>query len=149
MLLLNIVDSSVLQRITPLPPTTAPHPPAPVGGNFPPFPASAPPPSNNYSHTPSAYPGQQQSYRPTPPVADPRDPRFAQGRGPPAPPAPPAAPAIPPHALAQLEMLPEDQRTMLMQVLQMTPDQISALDPNQQTSVLQLVSCPEHIRYIS
>lgn len=139
MLLLNIVDASVLQRITPLPPTSTPHPSAAGGGNFPPFPASAPPPSNNYSQPPSTYPGQgqQQSYRPAPPPVT--DPRFAQGRAPP-PPAPPAAPPIPPHALAQLEMLPEDQRTMLMQVLQMTPDQISALDANQQASVLQLVS---------
>lgn len=30
---------------------------------------------------------------------------------------------------------------MLMQVLQLTPDQINALDPEQQASVRQLVSC--------
>jgi hypothetical protein len=40
-----------------------------------------------------------------------------------------------------LATLPEDQRATLVQVLQMTPDQIALLDPTQQASVNELVCC--------
>lgn len=39
--------------------------------------------------------------------------------------------------LVRADMFPQ---TMLVQVLQLTPDQINALDPSQQASVKQLVS---------
>ncbi|BEJ11819.1 hypothetical protein CspHIS471_0202790 [Cutaneotrichosporon sp. HIS471] len=137
MLLMNIVDPSVLQRIQPLPPS-APAAPQPAYSGYqregyyppPPAPAAQPPPFRQQPTQP-AYgappPAQQSGYG------------GGYGRSaPPAPPAPAAPPALPPATQAALAGLPEDQKAMLMQVLQLTPDQINALDVEQQASVRQL-----------
>ncbi|CAK9783169.1 RNA-binding domain-containing protein [Cutaneotrichosporon oleaginosum] len=149
MLLMNIVDASVLQRIQPLQPAAAA---APVHAP-PPAPVPAPAPGPGYG----GY--QREGYYPPPPVAaappafrqppHPPQPQAAYAAPPPAPaygyrqppapaPAPPAPPALPPATQAALAGLPEEQKAMLMQVLQLTPDQINALDPEQQASVRQL-----------
>lgn len=97
MLMMNVVDPVVLQRVlgdaapTPQAPS-APAPPTPV---VPPTPAPAP------AVAPAA---------PTP--------------------VPPAAPPAP--------QLDEQQRQLLQQVLQLTPEQINALPPDQRASILQL-----------
>ncbi|GMK56398.1 hypothetical protein CspeluHIS016_0302380 [Cutaneotrichosporon spelunceum] len=154
MLLMNIVDPSVLQRIQPLPPAApaAPSAPAPPQagytgyqreGYYPPQQqAPAPPPS--FRQQP------QQQQQPQPRYGAPPAPQgYGASYGRPAPaaptapapaPAPPpaAAPALPPATQAAIAGLPEDQKAMLMQVLQLTPDQINALDAEQQASVRQL-----------
>jgi len=43
-----------------------------------------------------------------------------------------------PEVQRALGGLPEDQRTMLLQVLSLSPEQIAALDPTQRASVTQL-----------
>ncbi|KAK8870067.1 hypothetical protein IAR55_000637 [Kwoniella newhampshirensis] len=149
MLLMNIVDPSVLQRIQPLPavapvsaypapapaqpPAYPPYPPAPAQGlpptNYPPY-----PPSNSSYRPPQASaPG---GYNAPPPIPQPA---YNGGHGAPAP-APPASglASLPASAQAALSTLPEDQQQMLLQVLQLTPDQISALDPTQKASIMQL-----------
>ncbi|ORY23696.1 hypothetical protein BCR39DRAFT_548802 [Naematelia encephala] len=148
MLLMNIVDPSVLQRIQPLPPAHVPaptpaYPPAgPPQAAFPPFPPQAqqaPPPS----YPPYAGASSTPPYRPPPPPAQQGygAPPPAQSYQPPqgygAPPPQPAA-GLPPNVQAALSGLPEDQRTMLVQVLSLTPEQISALDVGQQASIRQL-----------
>ena len=138
MLLMNIVDPSVLQRITPLPASHPPahvssHPPAPAPG-YPPYPpAHTPAPG-----PPASYPGYPPQAQPQSAYRPPADPRYAPPQHTPTP--QPQSQAIPPAAMAALATLPEEQRAMLMQVLSMTPDQIAGLDPQQQASVMQLVS---------
>ncbi|WWC61483.1 uncharacterized protein I303_104067 [Kwoniella dejecticola CBS 10117] len=158
MLLMNIVDPSVLQRIQPLSAAAAPPPasnfapppqqnsysayPPSNGGppsNYPPYPpANAQPPAagggGGYNRPPPAQvgynPPPQSGYGAPPPQA---------GYGTPAP-APPASgmASLPPSAQQALATLPEDQQQMLLQVLQLTPDQISALDATQKASIMQL-----------
>lgn len=174
MLLLNIVDPSVLQRIQPLPgqnpgnPTAPAWGGAPPAGGYPPFPASgaaAPPPAaapaaGGYPPYPPAPAGGGYGRPPPPQNYPPQQQGYggaAGGYG--GPPPPPAAaagpPPLPPATQAALAGLPEDQKVrlsasdmassansqqMLVQVLQLTQDQINALDPAQQASVKQLVS---------
>ncbi|WWD15639.1 hypothetical protein CI109_100061 [Kwoniella shandongensis] len=153
MLLMNIVDPSVLQRIQPLPaPAAAPVPSYPPAAQappaaYPPYPpaaAQAPPPSNY-----PPYPPSNSSYRPPPNSAPggynaPPQPSYGGGAGsgygapPPAPPVASGLASLPPSAQAALSTLPEDQQQMLLQVLQLSPDQINALDPNQKASIMQL-----------
>ncbi|OCF55048.1 hypothetical protein L486_07158 [Kwoniella mangroviensis CBS 10435] len=141
MLLMNIVDPSVLQRIQPLP-ATAPPPPS----NYPPpaqnaYPAY-PPASSGPSYPPGGAgyrpPPQQGGYNSAPPAAGYGTPSY--GATTPAPPQPPASgmAALPPSAQQALATLPEDQQQMLLQVLQLTPDQINALDATQKASIMQL-----------
>ncbi|WVQ98429.1 hypothetical protein IAU59_005552 [Kwoniella sp. CBS 9459] len=166
MLLMNIIDPSVLNRIQPIPSAVA-VPPAsypPAASPFPygaPAPQSQPPPSSYPSYPPTGPPGAPSpavggpGYRggaPPPPVgggynAGPPAPVQQPGYGTPQPgygaPPPSTAPAsgmagLPPSAQAALATLPEDQQAMLLQVLQLTPDQISALDPTQKASIMQL-----------
>ncbi|WVO15169.1 hypothetical protein L204_102813 [Cryptococcus depauperatus] len=97
-----------------------------------------PPPSSGYTGTPpqiGGYPpyGSAPSVPSYPPVTAP----------PPNPtpiPAPPASgmASLPPSAQAALSTLPSEQQQMLIQVLQLSPDQITALDPTQRASVIQL-----------
>ncbi|KAJ1044013.1 hypothetical protein NDA10_001161 [Ustilago hordei] len=51
---------------------------------------------------------------------------------------PQGAPANDPAAALAGQNLPEEQKALLMQVLQLTPDQINALPPDQKASILQL-----------
>ncbi|KAL7422099.1 hypothetical protein Q5752_002742 [Cryptotrichosporon argae] len=152
MLLMNLVDPAVLQRIQPMPnPNTAGPAPSypPANPSFPPYAAQPPsyPAQSQPPYPPAPAPAAYPAYPPTNPPA----PAPASYRPPPAnypPPQqagygyPPAAPAgpppIPPAAQAQLALLPQDQRDMLMQVLQLTPAQIAALDPGQKASIMQL-----------
>ncbi|BEI81117.1 hypothetical protein CcaverHIS002_0202770 [Cutaneotrichosporon cavernicola] len=137
MLLMNIVDPSVLQRIQPLPPSAPAAPQAAYSGYQ----------REGYYPPPPAPAAQQPPFRQQPPQPAYGAPPPAQQSGygggygrsaPPAPPAPAAPPALPPATQAALAGLPEDQKAMLMQVLQLTPDQINALDAEQQASVRQL-----------
>ncbi|KAL1406122.1 Cleavage stimulation factor subunit 2 tau [Vanrija albida] len=122
MLLLKVVDDSVLQRIVPGPPAAAAAAHAPPAA-YPPFPAQPPP---------AAYP----PFRPPPSAAYATPP---PGYGYAAPPPQPAGPPpLPPAAQAELAKLPENERNTLIQVLQLTPEQIGALDPDQRNSVLAL-----------
>ncbi|WWD01789.1 hypothetical protein V866_008735 [Kwoniella sp. B9012] len=142
MLLMNIVDPSVLQRIQPLP-ATAPPPPS----NYPPpaqnaYPAY-PPASSGPSYPPGGAgyrpPPQQGGYNSAPPsAAGYGTPSY--GASTPAPPQQPASgmAALSPSAQQALATLPEDQQQMLLQVLQLTPDQINALDATQKASIMQL-----------
>ena len=106
MLMMNVVDPAVVQRVLSssggMPPPPGPGMPGPPPAGMP-GPGGMPPPP----------PGA------APPGAAP----------PPAGPPPPAG--LPPN-------LDEQQRQLLMQVLQLTPEQINALPPDQRASILQL-----------
>lgn len=97
MLMMNVVDPTVVQRI--LHDTTG-------GPGIPPTPA----------HAPTA----------VPPAAPPSHAAPAQ-----TPASMPPMPSAPPQ-------LDEQQRVLLQQVLQLTPEQINALPPDQKASILQL-----------
>ncbi|RXK36049.1 hypothetical protein M231_06697 [Tremella mesenterica] len=137
MLLMKIVDPSILQRISPLPPAAPPTNFPPVSQaptSFPPYPPtqSAPTypavPAQTYATAPAtaqtSYPAAtaQPSYG-YPPVQQPTQ---------------PTQPALPAHLQTALASLPEDQRAMLTQVLQLTPDQINRLDAGQKATIMQL-----------
>ncbi|EJT50159.1 hypothetical protein A1Q1_00626 [Trichosporon asahii var. asahii CBS 2479] len=120
MLLLNIVDPSVLQRIQPLPgqnpgnPTAPAWGGAPPAGGYPPFPASGAAPPAPAPAAPAA--GGT--------TALPRPKTIPRNRD-------TAAPQVDMAAIA-------NEQQMLVQVLQLTQEQINALDPAQQASVKQL-----------
>ncbi|KAF8892930.1 hypothetical protein BD779DRAFT_1507801 [Infundibulicybe gibba] len=159
LLLNNIVDSAILQRMlaatsgssappgpparTPVPPHiqhqhAPPHypshlgyPPAPlqqpqpVSGIPPLPPMSAPPASamfghHQHPHHPSPMPPMPPYYRP--------------------PPSAPASSAPPPQQPQQSQDITESQHAMLMQVLNMGNDQISALPDAERATILQLRS---------
>ncbi|WOO83402.1 putative RNA-binding protein [Vanrija pseudolonga] len=133
MLLLKVVDDSVLQRIVPGPPAQqqqqgygAPPPPPQA---YPPFPAhqqqQQPPPAQYPPFRPPPQQQQAGGYAAPPPA--PSYGGYAAG-----------PPPLPPAAQAELAKLPENERNTLIQVLQLTPDQIGALDPDQRNSVLAL-----------
>ncbi|TKY89268.1 hypothetical protein EX895_001799 [Sporisorium graminicola] len=138
MLMMNVVDPDILQRILAASgavPGAAAAAPAP--------PASVPPhmqqPGNN-NNGGSATPPQHYGNA----APGPRYP--AQARPPPAPYAQPGyggqpqggAPANDPAAALAGQNLPEEQKALLMQVLQLTPEQINALPPDQKASIMQL-----------
>lgn len=135
MLLMNIVDASVLQRIQPLPSANPGGPSAPAGYPPPAFPAYPPPPPAAAGYPPYP-PAPAPPFRPPPPPASYNTPPPQTST--PQPFYPPAPPPLPPATQAALAGLPEDQRTMLVQVLQLSTEQVNALDPAQQASVKQL-----------
>ncbi|CED82741.1 mRNA cleavage and polyadenylation factor I complex, subunit RNA15 [Phaffia rhodozyma] len=164
MLMMNLVDPTVISRMTagqPAFPPSVPPSSTPVHTTS----AGLPPPSYPpaASHQPH-YPPQQPvrgypSYPPTyaqggppppptlpshhqpasagPPSLAPQQ-QGAPGRSPLPPPPqqqpPQAANAMPPS----LAHLPPDQQAMLLQVLQMPKEQVDALPPDQRTSIMQL-----------
>lgn len=116
MLLMNIVDPSVLQRIQPLPPSAPPaavpapaypayppqQPAQPAGyGGYPP-PGAAQPPFRP-QQPPAAYSA------PRPPAPAPQQPAYGGYQAAPAP-APSGIAALPPATQAALAGLPEDQK---------------------------------------
>lgn len=138
MLMMNVVDPDILQRILAasgaVPGAAASAPAAAVpphmqgsnnngGSATPPQHYGGPPPSGQYPPQSRPPPGQygQQGYG-----------------GHSQPPAPRAAPANDPAAALAGQNLPEEQKALLMQVLQLTPDQINALPPDQKASIMQL-----------
>nr|XP_019013206.1 uncharacterized protein I206_01271 [Kwoniella pini CBS 10737]OCF51987.1 hypothetical protein I206_01271 [Kwoniella pini CBS 10737] len=164
MLLMNIVDPSVLQRIQPLPTTAPPvpiptinHAPTPPPNSYSSYPPNNGPPTNYPPYPPSNAPPPAvggYSRPPPPPTSGGYNPPTQSGYGAPPPqagygaPPPASAPpppvasgmaSLPPSAQQALATLPEDQQQMLLQVLQLTPDQINALDATQKASIMQLV----------
>ncbi|WWC69785.1 uncharacterized protein I206_103728 [Kwoniella pini CBS 10737] len=163
MLLMNIVDPSVLQRIQPLPTTAPPvpiptinHAPTPPPNSYSSYPPNNGPPTNYPPYPPSNAPPPAvggYSRPPPPPTSGGYNPPTQSGYGAPPPqagygaPPPASAPpppvasgmaSLPPSAQQALATLPEDQQQMLLQVLQLTPDQINALDATQKASIMQL-----------
>ncbi|CDS00136.1 related to Cleavage stimulation factor [Sporisorium scitamineum] len=131
MLMMNVVDPDILQRIlaasgavpgtaaATAPASVPPHMQQPGGSNN----GSATPP---YGNAPGArYPPQARP--PTAPYAQPGYGGQPQG-----------APANDPAAALAGQNLPEEQKALLMQVLQLTPEQINALPPDQKASIMQL-----------
>ncbi|KAJ9093426.1 hypothetical protein QFC21_006457 [Naganishia friedmannii] len=165
MLLMNVVDPTVLSRIQPIPPA---HPTAPTYRPAPTY-APQPPPSSSIPHSvpgqgpppsmppfaPTVRPGsgpvpqppQGQAYVGSP-YQQQHQQQPQQQQQPPAHAPPPiniAAQAPPSGGNAQaiaaaLNMVSPDQRQMLMQVFQLTQDQIQALPPDQRAGVVQLRS---------
>lgn len=128
MLLLNIVDPSVLQRIQPLPgqnpgnptapawggaPPAGGYPPFPASGAAPPAPAPAAPAAGGYPPYPPA-PAAGGYNRPPPPQNYPPQQGYGGASGgygaPPPPPAASGPPPLPPATQAALAGLPEDQK---------------------------------------
>ncbi|KJE02217.1 cleavage stimulation factor subunit 2 [Cryptococcus gattii NT-10] len=116
-------------------------PPQALYGGAPPLPnqnqnqnQSQNPPYPPYPSGPGVPPPTSTPVPPTP------HPPHAVPVGPPGGPAPPPAglASLPPAAQAALSTLPPDQQQMLLQVLQLSPVQIAALDPTQKASVMQL-----------
>lgn len=141
MLMMNVVDPDILQRILAASgaapgaaPAAAAVPPHMQGSNnggsaTPPQHYGAPPSAGAYppqSRPPPAPYGQQQQQQ-----------QPHQGYGG-QPPAPQGAPGNDPAAALAGQNLPEEQKALLMQVLQLTPDQINALPPDQKASIMQL-----------
>lgn len=126
MLMMNVVDATILQRIL----TTS----GALGGNdvnvAPQAPPQLPP-----SHT------QQPMYTNTPPMAN-RPPMQQQHYSGPPPLPPPMQQHLPPLPVpaphSNVSHLPQEQRALLEQVLQLTPAQIAALPPDQQEGIRQL-----------
>lgn len=131
MLLLNIVDPSVLQRIQPLPGQNPGNPTAPAwggtpggppvggpAGGYPPMPAAggappAPPAAAGAGYPPYLPPPAAGGYgaRPPPPQYPPQQQYGGGGYGAPPPPAAAAGPPpLPPATQAALAGLPEDQK---------------------------------------
>ncbi|KAK4683782.1 hypothetical protein P7C73_g6445, partial [Tremellales sp. Uapishka_1] len=144
MLLMNIVDPAVLQRIKPIPNAAPPAPPPqayPPAQSYPPYQAPAPtayppyPPAPTPATAPYRPPATTSSYAPPPPTMPPQN---YSGGGYAAP------PPLVQNGMAQAQAalatsgLPEEQKAMLLQVLQLTPDQINALDPAQKASIMAL-----------
>ncbi|SJX63109.1 related to Cleavage stimulation factor [Sporisorium reilianum f. sp. reilianum] len=132
MLMMNVVDPDILQRIL------AASGAVPAANAAAAAPASVPPhmqqPGNNNggSATPPQHYGNAQGARYPP-----------QTRAPPAPYAQPGYGGQPqggndPAAALAGQNLPEEQKALLMQVLQLTPEQINALPPDQKASIMQL-----------
>lgn len=118
MLMMNIVDAGVLQKMLP------PPPPPPV----------AQPPSS-YGVPPSSYTGR------APPLSYPPQPssqygEYSQPHPPAKPPAsyggPPPPPQVPPQQVAP------DQAALIAQVLSMTQQQIDQLPPDSRNTIMQI-----------
>ncbi|OWZ40917.1 cleavage stimulation factor subunit 2 [Cryptococcus neoformans C23] len=113
------------------------------------------PPYPSYPSGPGGMPGAGAGAGVPPPTSTPVPPTphppHAVPVGPPGGPAPPATglASLPPAAQAALSTLPPDQQQMLLQVLQLSPAQIAALDPTQKASVMQLVSAPFPFSFVS
>ncbi|QRV84838.1 RNA recognition motif protein [Ceratobasidium sp. AG-Ba] len=127
MLMTNVVDPAVLQKMLPGGGAQPPAAQAPIQTPAPVPPPSAPPvppPMNQY---PPNY------YAPPPPV----NPAYAQYQAPPPVPAP--APVAPPPVPA-LPGVSAQQQAMIQQVLSLTPDQINGLPANERAAIMQLRS---------
>ncbi|KAN0064803.1 hypothetical protein ACQY0O_001860 [Thecaphora frezii] len=155
LLMMNVVDPAILQRILAASGTV---PPAAVAA------AAGPPPSAAPMAPGLAYGAPSMGTGTPPHHGVPSGPAAPIGRAPPAPydysggppathtppgpygrpmatpshaaPRPPGVAPPPPPAAGQ--NLGEEQRQLLMQVLQLTPDQINALPPDQKASIMQL-----------
>ncbi|KAF9011878.1 hypothetical protein BDQ17DRAFT_1537699 [Cyathus striatus] len=91
-------------------------------------PMSAPPASALYPHHQPPHPGMPpmpQYYRPPPPTTT-------------ASPAPPAQQPPPSQPTPNIPNISDTQKSMLMQVLSMTPDQITALPETERNAIMQL-----------
>ncbi|KAG8692461.1 hypothetical protein FRC08_009763 [Ceratobasidium sp. 394] len=120
MLMTNVVDPAVLQKMLPggtaQPPAAQAPVPAPVP---PPSAPPIPPPVNQYP--PNYYSA------PPPPIPTPSYPQYQ------APPPPVPAPAAP-----QAPTLSPQQQAMIQQVLSLTPEQINGLPANERAAIMQL-----------
>ncbi|PWY99514.1 hypothetical protein BCV70DRAFT_119840 [Testicularia cyperi] len=114
MLMMNVVDPEILQRI--LAASGALPGAVPQFGGASPYPSVGRPAPAPYDYGNSQARHAQQQQAPTPA----------------------AVPANDPAAALASQNLPEDQKELLMQVLQLTPQQINALPPDQKASILQL-----------
>ncbi|KAM5536829.1 hypothetical protein V8D89_009547 [Ganoderma adspersum] len=153
--ILNQMLAATGTAVPPPAPAPAPAPTQPAHPAPPPYMSSAPPPASMYGAPPMA-PSHTPIQHQTPPVPPPNmyaqpppqmPPPYYRGPPPPGPPAPPAhmpAPTMhapPPAPPAQLGGMPEfdqAQRDMLMQVLNLTPDQLNTLPPKERDQILQL-----------
>lgn len=139
MLMMNVVDPDILQRILAAsgagPSAAAPTASAP--GAVPPH-MQHPGAHNGGSATPPQHYGGPSPSGPYPPASRPPPGPYNQPvhGGPPH--APQGGQANDPVAALAGQNLPEEQKALLMQVLQLTPDQINALPPDQKASILQL-----------
>ncbi|KAF8838700.1 hypothetical protein BDN67DRAFT_971181 [Paxillus ammoniavirescens] len=147
MVKMNAVDVQVLQKTLASYSANMPPPPAPPTSQMttqaPPVqPASAVPPHftqyrtptpqthtpphyNGHGHTPpsqGAYMGQMQGH-------------YAGPSGYGTPPPPPQMGVLLPDALASI---PEEQKTMILRVIAMTPEQINMLPPTERSGIIQL-----------
>ncbi|KAF9027525.1 hypothetical protein BDZ89DRAFT_1160759 [Hymenopellis radicata] len=130
----NIVDPSILQRMReasgmsapPAPPPSAQLPPPAVPATYPPPPMQQYPGYPPMPPAPMMYPppGPNSYYRPP----------LAPGMGAP-PPPPQQSQAQMPASLAGVS---EEQRAVLLQVLNMTPDRINALPEGERAAIQQL-----------
>ncbi|KAK0522247.1 hypothetical protein OC834_006356 [Tilletia horrida] len=143
MLMMNVVDPALLQRILTSSGALgggAPAPaPAPVPAPAPPAPAHMPPPQQHMA--PSAPPPQPLAPQAAPAMAKTESggPGAAANRlAAAAPPAAPAAAASAGQTPAIPAGLGEQQRALLMQVLKLTDEQINALPPEHKASIMQL-----------
>lgn len=131
MLMMNVVDPEILQRI--LAASGA------VPGAAPGAPPAVPPHMQNNgggsATPPQHYGGPPQGQYP-PAARPPPAPYGQQGYG--QPPPPQGAPTNDPAAALAGQNLPEEQKALLMQVLQLTQDQINALPADQRASIMQL-----------
>jgi cleavage stimulation factor subunit 2 len=116
MLMMNVVDATILQRILTTSGALGPE----SNGAAPPVAPGPPPPQQNYSGGPPPMGRPGPPYGAPPPISQP--------------------PMAPPQQQQQQDMshLPEEQRILLKQVLELTPDQIAALPADQQEGIRQL-----------
>ncbi|KIK97724.1 hypothetical protein PAXRUDRAFT_824646 [Paxillus rubicundulus Ve08.2h10] len=148
MVKMNAVDVQVLQKTLATYSANMPPPPAPPTSQMtiqaPPMqPASAVPPHFSQYRTPTPQthtPPQYNGHGNTPPS---QGPYMAQmqshyagpsGYGTP-PPAAPQMGGLLPDALASI---PEEQKTMILRVIAMTPEQINMLPPTERSGIIQL-----------
>jgi len=133
MLMMNVVDPEILQRILA------------ASGAVPGASAAAVPPhmqqgvnNGGGSATPPQHYGGPPPPGQYPPAARPPPGQYGQPGYGAQPPAQQGPPANDPAAALAGQNLPEEQKALLMQVLQLTQDQINALPPDQKASILQL-----------
>ncbi|KAG8760683.1 hypothetical protein FRC12_009526 [Ceratobasidium sp. 428] len=126
MLMTNVVDPAVLQKM--LPGGAAQPPPVAQAPVAPPSAPPIPPPMNQY-------PGNYYGVPPPAPV----NPPYPQYQTPP-PPAPVPQPAPAASQVAGLPAISLQQQAMIQQVLSLTPEQINGLPANERAAILQLRS---------
>ncbi|KAI0334498.1 hypothetical protein GY45DRAFT_1318558 [Cubamyces sp. BRFM 1775] len=118
------------------PPSFPPHAPPPTGypgpGYGTPPPGQAPGYPAAPSHVPQLPPPHMPPHAQPPPHLR-MQPPHAQGPPPPAP-VPPTGPRLPDAFAA----LPEDQRVVIMRVMQMSREEIFAMPPNERENVIKL-----------
>lgn len=133
MLMMNVVDPDILQRILAAS-GAVPGAVAAAAASVPPHMQTHSGASNGSATPPQRYGTAAAATRYAAPALPPPTSYAQPGYGG-APSAPAANDAV--AALAG-QNLPEEQKALLMQVLQLTPDQINALPPDQKASILQL-----------